>query len=234
MTRDPASPSSAECPPAKRPTRLWLLLIAHVVLGLFFSTWSAVAWGLPIVLADLLVLPVVGIILAQSSLLGFWVIFSKLKSWMRLIGLVTGTTYLEVLLYIGTRSESISWLVVLSAGGITVVFGLARWLYADLRHFTQQAPAANEEGLRFSIRGLMLFTVAVAVAIVIVRKLREDAVEQLPFFVISTWSLCFGLVGLASVWAGLGLVRPLQRSVALLLMSAVLGAVFAYGVDQGE
>lgn len=222
--------SAAEGDTVKRRTRLWLMIVVHVVLGIFFCTWAALEERLAV--ADLLVVPVAGLVLAKSSLLGFWTVFSPMTRSVRLAGLIAGTTYLESLFSFGVQSGEIVWLVVMSTGGITTVFGLIRWRYAELRRFPQTAAQADQEGLKFSIRGLMLFTFLVAITMVGVKELRERETPQTTLLLISVWSLCYVVIGLAGVWSGLGLARPTLRSVVVLLVSAVLGAALTYGVSQ--
>lgn len=221
------SPASAEATTSKG-LRLWLLLIAHVILGLFFSIWSAVQGRLDFVLELLLFVPVIGFTLAQTALLGFWAAFAPARWWMRLAGLIVGIIYLECLVAAGDSTEEITWLAAMSTGGIAAIFGLIRWRYAELRRFSQQDPQDNQEGLRLSIRGLLLFTFMVALMIVGVEGLRKNVTPVPTPFLISVWSLCFVVTGLAGTWTGLGLARPMLRSIVVLLISAVLGALFVY------
>jgi hypothetical protein len=79
----------------------------------------------------------------------------------------------------------------------------------------------------------MIFTFIVAVALVGIRTLRENPpTAQLP--VLALWSLCFAVVGMAGVWAGLGLARPMPRIAVLLLISAVFGLLFMYCLSSDE
>jgi hypothetical protein len=52
--------------------------------------------------------------------------------------------------------------------------------------------------------------------------------------ILAVWSLCFAIVGMASVWGGLGLAHPMPRNAVLLVMSAVLGLLFMYAVNSDE
>lgn len=215
--------------------RLWLMVVAHLVLGLFFCTWSAVEGRLTIALAYLLVAPVFGFVFAQCSLLGLWAAFSPARWWMRLVGLVMGCVYFEILIRIGGQSRDHFFLLAAMATvGIAAVFRLVRWRYADLRLFSPQSFQPGQEGLKFSIRGLMLFTFIVAITIVGLREVRENVPASPNVLTVAVWSLSIVTVGLASVWAGLGLARPTQRSVVVLLMSAILGALFVYTIRQAD
>ena len=230
-----ATSASAPSPKSASDERapLWLLVAAHVVLGLLFSFWSAAQGELPIVLDLLLLVPVFGLTFAQTSLLGFWAVFSSAAWWIRLAGLVGGIVYLEIIFAIGLASSDLLLLVAMATGGIAAVFAVVRWRYARLEHFPQHVSLTAQEGLKFSIRGLMIFTFIVAVALVRIRTLRENPpTGYLP--VLALWSLCFAVVGLAGVWAGLGLARPMPRIAVCLLISAVLGLLFVYCVNADE
>ncbi len=50
---------------------------------------------------------------------------------------------------------------------------------------------------------------------------------------ISIWGFCFVVANLAAIWAMLGLGKPLARSVVVLTISLVLGALFGYVIDEG-
>lgn len=230
----PASPSSVEGDTVKRRHRLWLLVVAHVVLGLFFGIWSAVQGEIPFVLEFLLVIPVLGVVLAQTSLLGLWAAFSTAKWPVRLVGLIVGINYLEFLISVGGQTPGLTSLAAMATVVIAVVFRLVRWRYADLRLFSLQSSQSNQEGLKFSIRGLLLFTFIVAITIVGLKELRENAPASPNVLTVAVWSLSVVMVGLAGVWAALGLARPTQRSIVVLLMSVVLGALFVYTIRQAD
>lgn len=237
-TREPLarrnSPPPVEATSSKGQSRLRLLLAAHVILGLVFCAWSASAGRTVLVLGYVLVVPVFGIVLAQTSLLGFWVAFSSAARGVRLMGLIAGSICLELLLGIGAQDDDYAFLATMTTGGIAAVFGVVRWRHADLRHFPQQAPRIGQEGMQLSIRGLMLFTFIVAVTIIGAGEFRENVPRGPSLFRVSSWSLCSVVVGIAGVWAGLGLGRPMLRSAVVLLIAAVLGALFAHGIHRSH
>jgi hypothetical protein len=224
-------PSQISASGERRP--IWLLVAAHVVFGLIFSFWSAAQGRLPIALDALLVVPVFGLTFAQASLLGFWAAFSPAAWWIRLAGLVGGVVYLEIIFAIGLPGEP-SLLVTMTTVGIAAVFGVVHWRYARLECFPQHVSLTVQEGLKFSIRGLMILTFVAAVVLVGIRTLRENALTERPLLFVAAWSLCFAVVGMAAVWGGLGLARPLPRNAVVLLLSAVLGLLIIYSYDSGE
>ena len=83
--------------------------------------------------------------------------------------------------------------------------------------------------MRFSIRGLMAFTAAVALLIAGARALQEGHWRFALMGAI--WSLCFGAVGLVALWAALGESHPLRRGVVAFVLSPILGALFAHASE---
>lgn len=225
-----ASLSAAEDEKPKRLYRLWLLLIAHLALGLFFSIWtdSKPTHSYSIALF-LLVMPVFGFVLSQAFLLVLWLVFSPASWWKRLASLMVGAVYLKSLLIVGWPDAVL--LTAMLASGIAVILGVIRWQYANLRHFPQPPVKAGNEGLKLSIRGLMFFTFVIAVTIVGAKLLRESTSEAPNLFLAFALSLSFVVVGVASVWAVLGLPRPIMRSAVVLLISAVLGSLLVYALN---
>jgi hypothetical protein len=145
---------------------------------------------------------------------------------MRLAGLGAGAVYLEALFPADLRREF------LGISTITIVVTTAtllvvRWLGVK---FTRQGDSSQSarpepEGLRFSIRGLMIFTAAVALICAGARALEGS---EYLFLLFSVWALCFVAVGLVSLWAVLGDAHPLRRGPAVFVLSPVLGAFFAF------
>lgn len=95
------------------------------------------------------------------------------------------------------------------------------------RHHDPGQPIPTEsEGLRFSIRGLMLFTAAVAVLSAGARALQESPKRMI--LLTAVWAMCFVAVGPATLRAALGNARPLGRGPVVLALSPLLGAFFAF------
>jgi hypothetical protein len=89
----------------------------------------------------------------------------------------------------------------------------------------RQIARAETEGLRFTIRDLMLFIAAVALPSAVTRGLHGSRLALL--LLTAVWAMCFIALGLAALWAALGSARPRPRGMAVLLLSLVLGAPFA-------
>jgi hypothetical protein len=88
-------------------------------------------------------------------------------------------------------------------------------------------PAApKSEGLRFSIRSLMLLAAAVALLSAGARAIQETPVHDVLANVV--WCMCSVGVGLVALWAALGSGRPLWRAPIVFVLSLVLGALFTF------
>ena len=212
--------------------RFQYLAVAHVVLGVVTSVLAHVELPMPFGLGHIPVVPFLASALCQAFLLSFWVAASQAATWMRLGGLVAGAAYLEALVPTGFRRE------VIGISTITIVVTTAtllvvRWLGV---RFTRQDDAGQSarqepEGLRFSIRGLMIFTAVVALICAVARALEGS---RNPFLLILVWALCFVAVGLISLWAVLGNAHPLRRSPVVFVLSPVLGAFFAFAAGAHQ
>ena len=109
----------------------------------------------------------------------------------------------------------------------TATLLVVRWLGVSFRRQDDPGQSARpeSEGLQFSIRGLMIFTAAVAVICAVARALEG---YRNPILFIAVWAVCFVAVGLVSLWAVLGEARPVQRVPVAFVLSPVLGAFFAF------
>lgn len=158
--------------------RIRLIFIAHIVAGIAFSVWSAVEGGVPFALEYILIVPPCALIFCQSCLLAFWATMSHAAVWKRLTGLIAGTVYLEILIGLAVEDEELKFMTTIATGIVAVVLLAIRLWRAQLVRFVDQPQPGDAEGLQFSIRGLMLFTFAVAVVITAAKELRE--VDERP------------------------------------------------------
>jgi hypothetical protein len=206
--------------------RLQILVVAHVALGVGTRVLAPVELSTPFGLGHILVVPFIASALCQAFLLSFWVAASQAAAWMRLAGLVAGAVYLEALVPSDLRREfqgTSTITIVVTAATLLVV----RWLGVSFRRQDDPGQSARpeSEGLRFSIRGLMIFTAAVAVVCAVARALEG---YRNPLLFIPVWALCFVAVGLVSLWAVLGHAHALRRGPVVFVLSPVLGASFAF------
>jgi hypothetical protein len=212
--------------------RLWLLLIFHLVSGILFSAWSALEGRIPFVLEAILIVPPFALVFSQSSLLALWAVMSPAARWVRIVGWIAGSVYLAFLLRwaIDERGDEAIPITLVVTLIVTVTLFIVRQRNGNLRRISGQREEADRSGLQFSIRGLMIFTLAVAVLIAAAKQLRGTEASKTDALILCIWGVCFVVTGLASIWATLGLSSPYARSIAVLIISAMLGWCFSYGV----
>lgn len=199
-------------------------LLAHIQLPDPFGLASILP---PFGLRDLFLVPLFASILSQAVLLALWGASSKLSPWGRMAGLVAGAVYLESLFPAPMRREffGISTVTV-TVTTATLLVVRALGVRLNRRDESGEPPRGEAEGLRFSIRGLMLFTAAVALLSAGARALREA--PHRIVLLITVWALCFVAVGVVALWAALGNARPIRRGPVVLALSPILGVFFAF------
>lgn len=210
--------------------RLRWLVAAHLGLGIVARLLAPIEVRTPFGLEHILLVPFFASTLAQAFLLAVWGAASPAPSWVRLAGLVAGAIYLEALFPGDLRREFLG-ICTLTIAVASASLLVVRWIGLCLNRRADPGRLARPEagGPRFSIRGLMLFTAAVALLSAGARALRETPTHFL--ILTAVWGLCFVSVGLVSVWAALGRARPAWRSPVVLILSPVLGAFFALAAD---
>ncbi len=209
--------------------RLQILAGAHLGLGVVFSVLSRVEVHTPFGLEHILMVPFFALALCQALLLSLWGAASQAKPWLRLAGLVAGAVYLEALFPFGLRREF------LGTSTVTIVVTTAtllviQWLGVRLtrQDDSDQSARQEPEGLRFSIRGMMMFTAAVAVLCAGARALEGSRNLILLMLV---WALCFVAAGLVCLWAVLGDSQPLRRAPVVFVLAPALGVFFAFAAN---
>jgi hypothetical protein len=210
--------------------KLVRLALANLGLGIAAALLAPISVPGTFGLDHILVVPLFASVLCQAVLLALWAASSGVSSWGRMAGLVAGAVFLEALFPADLRREffGISTVTItLTTAILLVVRSLG--IRLTRRHDSGQPARVEIEGLRFSIRGLMLFTAAVALLSAGARTLRETPHGIVLLSMI--WALCFVAVGLAALWAALGNARPHGRGPVVLVLSPVLGAFFAFAAD---
>jgi hypothetical protein len=176
-------------------------------------------------LTSILVVPLFSLPLCQAFLLALWGATSVGSPWGRMAGLVAGTVYLEALL----ASNPLRDLMGMSTVTVTITTAALLVLRALGVRLTRLADTGEPtppgtEGLRFSIRGLMLVTALGALL-----SAGARALGATPAYVVcltAGWAICFVAVGLVALWAALGSGRPLWRGPIVFVLSPVLGVLF--------
>ncbi len=213
------------------------ILAAHVVLALGVGWWFyEMGETLPgFVLPHLPIVAFLAVVFGQACVLGFWTAFSGWPLWVRVLGLVLGVVALDLLVTAETGPGNEIFLPIVPVASVVIaaVMGVVKRRRADLVWLPPDARTAAPEPLRFSIGRLMLFTAVVAVPVGLARNARE-AFGHVPPNVATTcvWSLGFVVLAVASAWAALGIPQSGWRILAVLLTSAALGGLFAYGVEE--
>ena len=209
--------------------RLQILAVAHLALGGVTNFLAPGDTFTPFGFGHISVVLFIASALCQAFLLALWVAVSQATTWMRLAGLVAGAVYLEALVasdlrreFLGTSAITIA--VTTSTLLLVLWFGVRFTRQDDYDHSARRKP----EGLKLSIRGLMIFTAAIAVICAGARALEGS---RNALLLILVWALCFAGVGLVSLWAVLGDARPLRRSPVVFVLSPILGACFAFAAD---
>jgi hypothetical protein len=210
-----------------RDRRLGILAAAHVALGLVTGVLAAVELRTPMEFKHILIVPYLASAFCQSFLLSLWGAASQAMLWKRLAGLVAGALYLEA---IAPRdfSRECPGICMITIAVSTASLLVVKWSGVRLRRQVDPGqPARLEpERLWFSIRGMMLFTAAVALLCAGARALQAP---QILLVMTLVWAMCLVVVGLVALWAALGAPRdaPLRRGPAVFVLSPVLGAYLA-------
>ena len=210
--------------------RIRLLWIAHLVVGILCCGLYAGMPRTPPLLDDLPLVTLLAIVLSQAYLLGLWMAFSRAALWRRLLGLGMGTVYLEGLIDLVTVHQFLQWpatTVSLGTGGVLLT---ARRWGMELRRITEPSSRAAPEPWQIKIRGLMIWTVVLALLFAGARGMREANPPDLILKVV--FGLCHVALGVAAAWAALGLAPPIKRLPVVLLLSPAFGTLFWYDVHS--
>jgi hypothetical protein len=217
---------------------VWLVGV-HIVVGL---VGCAVSWHLSQESTEnLLTDAFVGLVFAQTSLLGIWGGLGPSAWLVRLTGVLIGLVYLGTLFSIGVDALELVVLFLL----MTVFLGVAvTGLLALCRCFGFRIRAIGVDRpkkAQFSIRQLLFLTLIVACLCAVADWL------ELPFF--TDWyasvirqnfvhllliDVPFVILGLISVWAILGTKRLRLGIVGVLLLAPLLGFVMPAVVGDSE
>ncbi len=205
--------------------RLQILAVAHLALGLITGVLARVELRTLFEFKYILTVPFVASAFCQSFLLSLWGSASQAMLWKRLAGLVTGVLYLEALAADLGREFPGIWTITttVTVGSLLVLrrFGIIVKRPGDFGQPARPEP----KGPRFSILGMMIVTVAVALLWAEARDLQAFGVQRFLFKFVC--AICFVAVGLVSLWAALWDARPLRRGTAVFILSAALSAYLA-------
>jgi len=204
--------------------KIGLLVAVHVVAGLVLA-WNAnpLTFDLSVPFIGLLAL-----VFAEAGLLGIWSGLSTTRFAWRFPAVVAVAVYLWAVFVVAVQPGdrlTVYAVIVLTAVPILVVLSCLRHGRRRLRlaHLANRFPAS--EGFQFSIRHLLLVTTFVAVVLGIGRGVRTISITQSNMVAVATFPPCFIMVELATLWAALGLGRPLPRLAVVVPTAFVVGAI---------
>jgi hypothetical protein len=213
-------------------TRIRLLWIAHLVVGIFSCGLFAITPRTPSLLDDWPLVTLLAIMLSEACLLGLRTAFSNAALWSRLLVLGMGIVYLERLIDLVTGYEVLRWAPTTVSLGTAGVFLTARRWGRDLRRITEPSSRAAPEPWQIKIRGLMILTLVLALLFAGARGLREtNPPELIQTVVFGRFNI---VLGLAAAWAALGLAQPIRRLPVVLLLCPTFGTLFWYGVRSPD
>jgi hypothetical protein len=216
--------------------RIRNLAVAQIVLGIVAVVLAPIRLPDPLGLARILppfglerilIAPLFALAMGQAVLIALWGVGSASSPRRRLAGMVAGAAYLEALLAVGLDGEFLgtaSVTIAVTTASLLAVRALGLRLARQVEKVGVGRP--EPEGLRFSIRGLMAFTAAVALLSSGARALQASHGRFI--LLAAVWALCFVAVGLVALWAALGQARPRRRVPVVIALSPVFGGFFAH------
>lgn len=227
-TQAPASP-----PAEGYNGRLFLLTVVHLVATAGFSTLSASVGRIPFVIAHILLVPPMALMFCQTALLALWLVYGAGSVWVRLSLSVLATVVLEFTLATAVQDDDffgmISVAFALAAGTLAVV----HWKWASFGKVDAADPQPSREGIRFSVRGLMLLTLVVALLVAGSQWLSRSEISRGPNpFMVGVWAISFVAPNVVAAWATLGTRNGPARWIAVVALAAMLGATFSWIVGE--
>jgi hypothetical protein len=214
-------------------TRVVVLLLTHLLLGLICCVYAATAGSLPFVLPYLPIVPLLALVVSDACLLSIWGVLGSSRFAFRSLGWMFGLGYLETITLWGASDDDFCFLASLSALSVSAVLVVTRRWSGPLRKPQTAAATDQVPGFQFSIQGLLLLTFAVAASIAAVQTAfawygRPGHIVELVI-----WAVGVATTGLCAVWAVMLSARTAARAVVVLLFSIVIGALIAFGFDEG-
>ena len=228
---------------------LWMVVAAYALfypvllaVASFFSDWD---------LGGLRVIVVFTLTWSFVSVLGIWASLGLGSVWRRLMWIVGGLLYCDVMIARAvalTRRDfilsdrallsAVSFLINFSVPliGAAVALFIARCCGARLVLFDEISLEQRSKPFQFSLRSLMGLTVVVAILLATVRSVRINPDFSSYWFIARCY---FGLgfwvilAATAAVWAALGQRWTLLRIVVVTLAAMCFGVVLPSGASKG-
>jgi hypothetical protein len=207
--------------------RIKCLIAAHVVAFLIATIFSYHQNG-----PDFATLSFLALAFADSGLVGLWAALGNAR-WQKRFSALVGTFlcfWLTAILVQPHRVEAreiIGYFLLIGLPS-AVIFAVLSGLKWSARRLAlrQTSDLPTQEGIRFSLKHLLIATTAVAVVLAIGRAARTvphlgGALEIVV--VVGSTTLCIVMIELATIWAALGLGRPSPRLLIVLPLAFVVG-----------
>lgn len=214
-------------------SRIQLLAIAHIALGLCLCAFAGTMGTIPFVLEFLPIVPHLAMVLSQACLLAIWAVLGTTRKELRMAGFLFGVLYLELVLYLGTQNDDFSWLAAFSSCSVAAVLLVSRIWFAPLVHLDADSSSSSVPKFQFSIRGLMLLTLSVALFITGAKMINELVGGPSFLEELLLWGAAVATTGLAASWATLTAADPAPRSALVVMLSLAAAALVGYGFDEG-
>lgn len=215
----PDAPTSAILHPR---WRIFGLVVVHIVVGLVGAYFAYSAGGYQTFWQGAFV----GLMLSQTILPGIWGSLSTSPWWKRVIGMVSGVSYLVPVLGIGINEVSIDTFVVviLVTSFVAIPLLIVRFFRIAIRQ--DAFPVASAGRIQFSIRHIMILTIVVA-CLITIGKLVQPHPFRGQTIDLCLMALTFGVVGILPVWFVLATNWPTIFSIGVVAVGA--GTGYCYG-----
>ena len=208
--------------------KIVLLVLGHVVFGLLLA-WTAHRTD-----ADLAFFGLFTLIFTEAGLIGIGGGLSSARLAWRLSFVTVGTVYLwAVPIMAGRGKETSVFLVIaLTALPILVILRVLRHNRGQLRmaHLSSKPPVS--ESFQSLICHLLLATTVVGLLLGFGQGVRAISNTNTDTVAVVVFPVCFILVELATLWASLGIGRPIPRLAVVVPTAFVVGAIPVYYLED--
>lgn len=196
---------------AKR--RIAILLAIHAVVCFVLGALSENSPTIPTGLF-------VGVVFAHASLVGMWASLSRRRFFIRFAAGVFAMLVVGAILCMGLNDWN-SEIFALVSIATSLVFSVGSAIRFFARIETLHDAKGKREGIRFSIKHLLIATTVAAVVMGVVRAvdLRIQSTDMIVGLGIAA-----GAIGITSIWAMLGTGVPFFRSLFVISVSIAAGS----------
>ena len=209
--------------------RIGLLVAVHIVAGLL-SAWyanTANSHGMSPAVDELMFIGLYALVYAQAGLIGIWSGLSTTRLEWRLPSVVAATAFVCIANTGGGTRVAFLWIALVAWPILLVLISLRHSrLGLQLAHLPNGLTVSKR--FQFTIRHVLLATGVVAVVLGMGRGVRS--INNLNTVAVMTYPPCFVMVELATLWATLGVGRPLPRLAVVVPTAFGVGTLATYNV----